>query len=141
MDKQVVITQEDINSNKYTFADDVITEHKTGVSRSATVKEEAGGIESQFKARYHYAGVTLQKVQDLADYRLGVNLRASLRGTGRRGHAWIPPKETAVDVFVKDGGKVQIANLPPEVQAKMLFSGIEDEGTRKKAIKAFLASL
>lgn len=138
MANQIVITLEDINNGKYTFAEDVITEHKTGVSRSRKERDENEGSESSFKARYHYEGSTLQQVMGFADYRLGVNLRDSLRGGGKK-PAWIPPKETAVDVFVKDGGKVQIKNLPPDVQAQMLFGHIEDVDTRKKAIKAFLS--
>ncbi len=140
MANQTVITLEDITSNKYTFAEDVITEHKTGVSRSRKERDENEGSESSFKARYHYLGATLLQVMGFADYRLGVNLRDSLRGSGRK-PAWIPPKETAVDVFVKDGGKVQIKNLPADVQAQMLFGGIEDLDVRKKAIRAFLSSL
>lgn len=138
--EQVVITLQDILDDKYIFGEDVITEHKTGVSRSRKEREENEGSESSFKARYHYKGATIQQVQGFADYRLGVNLRDSLRGSGKK-PAWIPPSNTEVDVFVTDGGKVQIKNLPPDVQAAMLFGAIEDETTRKKAIKAFLASL
>ncbi len=139
--KQTVITLQDIKDNRYGFAKDVVTEHFTGVSRSASAKEEnEGKSESKFKARFHYQGTDLKAVMGHADYQLGVNLRASLRGNNKK-PAWIPDKGTAVDVFVTDGGKVQLKNLPVEVQAQMLFGGIEDQDTRKRAIKAFLTSL
>ncbi len=140
MSDQIIITQKDITDGKYIFGKDVITEHKTGVSRSAKAKDEAGGSESSFKARYHYQGAGLAQVMGHCDYQLGVNLRASLRGNNKK-PAWIPPKGTAVDVFVTNQGKVELKSLPTEVQAQMLFGGIEDPDVRKKAIKAFLAAL
>lgn len=139
MSDQIVITQKDITEGKYTFANDVITEHKTGVSRSAKAKDEAGGSESQFKARYHYQGSSLAQVMGHADYQLGVNLRASLRGNNKK-PAWIPPNNSTVDVLVTNQGKVEVKDLPVEAQVQMIFGGIEDETIRKKAIKAFLAS-
>lgn len=138
--QQVLITLQDIQDTKYVFAKDVITEHMTGVSKSGSVEAESGSPASKFKARFHYEGATLQTVLGHADYQLGVNLRASLRGNNKK-PAWIPEKGTGVDVFVTDGGKVQLKNLPTEVQAQMLFGGIEDEDTRKRAIKAFLVSI
>lgn len=142
--KQTVITQKDINDDRYIFGPDVITRHQTGVSKtraeSAKAKAEGQGAESDFTARFHYKGSTLAQVQKAADYENGVKLRASLRGNNSR-PAWIPPKGTIVDVFMTNGCKVQIADLPAEAQAQMLFGGIEDPDTRKKAIRAFLAAL
>ncbi len=142
--KQTVITLQDIRDNLYTFAKDVVTEYMTGVSQSRATRKEGpeGGTtsETRFKARYHYQGANLQQVMGHAEYQLGVNLRASLRGTGKK-PAWIPPAGTKVDVFVTDQGKVRIKNLPTEVQAQILFSGIDDPETRKKAIRAFLSAL
>ena len=138
--KQVEITLEDIHSNLYIFAKDVVTEHRTGVSKTGSVEAQAGSPASKFNARFHYQGANLRQVMDHCDYQLGVNLRASLRGTGKK-PAWIPPTNSPVDVFVTDGGKVQIRNLPPDVQAQMLFSGIDDLDVRRKAIKAFMAAL
>ncbi len=138
--KQTIITLADIKANLYTFAKDVITEHKTGVSQSRASKAENGGSESNFKARYHYEGANLQQVMNHADYQLGVNLRASLRGTGNK-PAWIPPNNTPVDVFVTNQGKIDVRNLPADVQAEFLFGNIDDPNVKRKAIKAFLSAL
>lgn len=138
--KQIVITLQDIKDNLYTFAKDVITEHKTGVSKTGSSEAQSNSPASKFNARFHYQGSNLAQVMGHADYQLGVNLRASLRGTGKKA-AWIPPGNTPVDVFVTNQGKVELKNLPTEVQAQMLFGGIEDLDTRKKAIKAFLSAL
>lgn len=138
--KQTVITLQDIRDNKYTFGKDVITEHKTGVSQSRASKAENGGSESNFKARYHYQGSSLTQVMGHADYQLGVNLRASLRGTGSK-PAWIPPNNTAVDVFVTNQGKVNVSDLPAEAQIEYYFGNIEDPAVRKKAKAAFRAAL
>lgn len=138
--QQVLITMQDILDTKYVFAKDVITEHMTGVSRNAQAKAENKGSESNFKARYHYEGASLQQVMGHSDYQLGVNLRASLRGNGKK-PAWIPPAKSNVDVFVTNQGKVEVKSLPAEVQAEFLFGHIEDEKLRKASIRAFLSVL
>ena len=138
--KQVVITSQDIRDNRYTFAEDVVTEHKTGVSKTGSDEAQSSNPASKFNARFHYQGASLRQVMGHADYQLGVNLRASLRGNGKK-PAWIPPSNTPVDVFVTNQGKVEIKNLPVDVQAQILFSGIEDMETKRRAIKAFLGAM
>jgi len=140
MSDQITITQKDITEGRYIFGKDVITEHKTGVSKAGSSEAQSSNPASKFNARFHYQGSNLAQVMTHADYQLGVNLRASLRGTGKKA-AWIPPNNSPVDVFVTNQGKVELKNLPTEVQAQMLFGGIEDLDTRKKAIKAFLSAL
>lgn len=138
--KQVIITLADIKANLYTFAKDVISEHKTGVSKTGSDEAKSSSPASKFNARIHYVGASLQQVIGHADYQLGVNLRASLRGNNKK-PAWIPPANTPVDVFVTNQGKIDVKNLPAEVQAQFLFGGIEDLDIRKRSIKAFLSAL
>ncbi len=138
--KQVVITQADLDENRYVFGKDVVTSAMTGVSKSGSAEAESGKPASKFKARYHYESASLQMVMGSADYKHGVNLRASLRGGGKK-PAWIPEPGTKVDVLVTNGGKVDIKTLPAAIQAEMLFGSIEDPVTKKRAIKAFLSAL
>jgi len=140
MSEQVTITQKDITEGKYVFGKDVITEHRTGVSKTGSSEAQSSNPASKFNARFHYQGSNLAQVMGHADYQLGVNLRASLRGTGKK-PAWIPPGNTPVDVFVTDQGKVNVKNLPAEIQAQMLFGGIDDPELKKRTIKAFLSAL
>lgn len=139
MSEQVTITMKDIRENKYVFGTDVITEHKTGVSKTGSTEAASSKPESTFKARYHYRGLTISELFPFSDYRLGVNLRASLRGNNKK-PAWIPDAGSTVDVYATDGGKIDVKSLPPKVQAQMLFGSLEPE-IRAKAVKAFLAAL
>ncbi len=138
--KQVVITLQDIKDNLYVFGPDVVTEHKTGVSKTGSTEAQSSTPESTFIVRYGYKGATLADLQPLTDYKLGVNFRASCRGTGRK-PAWIPEAGSKVDVLVTNKGNVDVKTLPAEIQAQMLFGGIDDLVIRRKAIKAFLAAL
>lgn len=138
--KQIVITLADIQANLYTFAKDVITEHKTGVSKSGSTEAQSNQPASKFNARFHYQGSNLGQVMGHADYQLGVNLRASLRGTGKK-PAWIPPANTPVDVFVTNQGKIDVKDLPAEAQVDFMLGHIEDPVMKAKARKALLSVL
>ena len=140
MSDPITISQKDIKEGKYVFGTDVITEHKTGVSKSGSAEAQSSSPASKFNSRFHYQGASLEQVMSHADYQLGVNLRASLRGTGKK-PAWIPPANTPVDVFVTNQGKIDVKNLPPKVQAEFLFGAIDDPNVKKKAIEAFLSVL
>ena len=128
-----VITQADLNDERYTFAKGVHYTKQIGVSQSAQTKGEKS--ESQVNMTVELTGLTLAALLNDADYKYGVNARASFRS-----HGWIPESGTKVTVLATDGGRVKLNSLPPEVQALAIFARIEDEGTRQKAIRAFLST-
>ncbi len=129
----VEITQADLTNGRYTFAEGVVYSKQIGVSQSAQSKGEKS--ESQVNLTVDLSGLPLAILLNDADYKYGVNARASFRS-----HGWIPEAGTRVTVRASDGGRVKLESLPPEVQALAIFAKIEDVETRQKAIRAFLST-
>ena len=133
--EQVLITQEDLDNSKYAFGIGVKYSKRIGVSQSKASRDVSGSkSESQVNMIIDLSALTLKDLVNDADYKYGVNARASFRD-----HKWIPKHGTTVGVKAIHGGRVRLEDLPPEVMAIAIFSHLE-EPHRSKAIAAFMST-
>ena len=137
MDKQehILITQDDLDQGVYAFDVNVVLHKRIGVSLDDKAKKDNNGKPTTtVNMTLDLTGVTVKDLVAKLEYDCLVSARRSFRE-----HKWIPADGTKVTVYARDGGKVLIQNLPPDVQAVAIFASLE-EPHRSKAIEAFLST-
>jgi len=131
---KVQITLQDIRTGKFILAPDVKFAKREGFSPNGWPRGKAA--KSSADVTHEFGGATLQDLVDDGLERSGVRFRAS----GRLANFY-PVDTVAVVVTYKDGSKLDVSNLSPEVKAQILVAGLPEGEDRAAVLAEVLKAL